>query len=175
MVNGLGTLLPMTLRVYSSALIVIVSLAIAGCRQGDGPMPTAEGEVQNRLVDISRDLMSVSRGDTQARQDLADDLRVFVDRQEAVPAANELARRTSDVVDGKALNEQNAERLAHHLWTAAAAREMSQRQVESLQNDLHAFLVSVGVPEDNALNVASQAGEVQKLVTTRERRWYEFF
>jgi hypothetical protein len=175
MVGGLGTLLAMTLRVLLSPLIVIVSLAIAGCRQADGPMPTTEGEVPNRLVDISRDLMSASRGDTQARQDLAADLRVFVSKQEAVPAANELARRTSEVVDGKALNDQNAERLAHHLWTAAAAREMSQRQVESLQNDLHALLVSMGVPEDNALNVASQAGEVQRLVTTRERRWYEFY
>ena len=165
----------MTFRVLPSALFVIVSLSIAGCRQADGPMPAAEGEVPNRLVDISRDLMSVSRGDKQAHQDLAGDLRVFVNKQEAVPAANELARRTAEVVDGKTLNDQNAERLAHHLWTAAAAHEMSQRQVESLQNDLHALLVSVGVPEDNALNVASQAGEVQKLVTTRERRWYEFF
>jgi hypothetical protein len=167
--------LAMTLRDFPSALIIIVSLGMAGCRQADGPMPAPEGEVPNRLVDISRDLMSVSRGDTQARKDLADDLRVFVERQEALPAADELARRTSDVVEGKTLDDQNAERLAHHLWTAAAAREMSQRQVESLQNDIHALLISVGVPEDNALNVASQAGEVQKLVTTRERRWYEFF
>lgn len=138
-------------------------------------MPAAEGEVPNRLVDLSRDLMSLSRGDTQAQQDLAEDLRVFVNKQEAVSATNELARRTSEVVAGKTLNDQNADRLAHHLWTATAARDMSQRQVESLQNDLHALLVSMGVPEDNALNVASQAGEVQKLVTTRERRWYEFF
>jgi hypothetical protein len=165
----------MTLRTLSPVLIVIVSLGIAACRQVDGPMPTPEGEVPNRIVDISRDLMSVSRGDEQARKDLADDLRVFVSRQEAVPATNELARRTSDVVAGKTLDDQNAERLAHHLWTAAAAREMSQRQVESLQNDLHALLVSMGVPEDNAINVASQAGEVQRLVTTRERRWYEFY
>ena len=175
MVNGLGTLLPMTFRIFPSALILVVSLGAAGCRQADGPMPVPEGEVPNRLVDISRDLMSVSRGDTQARKDLADDLRVFVSRKEAVPAADELARRTSAVVDGRTLDDQNAERLAHHLWTAAAAREMSQRQVESLQNDLHALLVSFGVPEDNAVNVASQAGEVQKLVTSRERRWYEFF
>ena len=165
----------MTLRLLPPVLIVVVSLSIAGCRQADGPMPAAEGEVPNRLVDISRDLMSASRGDTQAGQDLAQDLRVFVNKQEAVPAANELARRTAEVVDGKSLNDQNAERLAHHLWTVAAAREMSSRQVESLQNDLHAFLVSVGVPEDNALTVASQAGEVQRQVTTRERRWYEFF
>jgi type IV pilus biogenesis protein CpaD/CtpE len=165
----------MTLRVLPSALLVIVSLSIAGCRQADGPMPTPEGEVPNRLVDISRDLMSVSRGDAQARQDLAQDLRVFVSKTEAVPATDELARRTSEVVAGKTLDDQNAERLAHHLWTAAAAREISQRQVESLQNELHALLVSMGVPEDNAVNVASQAGEVQRLVTSRERRWYEFY
>jgi hypothetical protein len=175
MLNGLATLLPMTFRIFPFALIVVVSLGIAGCRQADGQMPVAEGEVPNRLVDISRDLMSASRGDTQARQDLADDLRVFVNTKEAIPAANELARRTATVVDGKTLDDQNAERLAHHLWTAAAARDMSERQLESLQNDLHALLVSVGVPEDNALTVASQAGEVQRQVTTRERRWYEFF
>jgi hypothetical protein len=165
----------MTFRIFPCALIIAVSLGMAGCRQADGPVPVAEGEVPNRLVDISRDLMSVSRGDAQARQNLTDDLRVFVGRKEALPAADELARRTSAVVDGKTLDDQSAERLAHHLWTAAAAQEMSQKQIESLQNDLHSLLVSVGVPEDNAVNVASQAGEVQKLVTTRERRWYEFF
>jgi hypothetical protein len=175
MVNGLGTLLPMTLRTYLSALIIFGSLTAAGCRQADGPMPTPEGEVPNRIVDISRDLMSVSRGDEQARRDLADDLRVFVDKQEARPASDELARRTSEVVAGKTLKDEDAGRLAQHLWTATAAREISQRQVESLQNDLHGMLVSIGVPEQNALDVASQAGEVQRLVNTRERRWYEFF
>ena len=79
------------------------------------------------------------------------------------------------MVAGKTLNDQNAQRLAHHLWTAAAGREMSARQIESLQNELHALLVEMGVPEDNAVNVASQAGEVQKQVSSRERRWYEFF
>jgi hypothetical protein len=165
----------MTSRVSLPVFMLVVSLAVAGCRQVDGPLPAAEGEVPNRIVDISRDLVNVSRGDEQARKDLADDLRVFVDKREAVPASDELARRTSEVVAGRTLDDENAERLARHLWTATAGREMSERQVESLQNELHALLVSMGVPEDNALNVASQAGEVQRLVTSRERRWYEFF
>jgi hypothetical protein len=156
---------------------MVLLFTVAACRQADGPLPTADGEVPNRLEDIRRDLLSVSRGDTQAKQDLADDLSVFITEADAParPAVNELASRTADVVAGKTLNDQNAEQLAHHLWTAAAAREMSGRQVESLQNDLHALLVSVGVPEDNALGVASQAGEVQARVTGRPRRWYEFF
>ena len=156
---------------------MVLLCAVAACRQADGPLPTADGEVPNRLEDIRRDLLSVSRGDTQAKQDLADDLSVFIAEADAParPAVNELASRTADVVAGKTLNDQNAEQLAHHLWTATAAREMSGRQVESLQNDLHALLVSVGVPEDNALGVASQAGEVQATVTARPRRWYEFF
>ncbi|HEY6360887.1 MAG TPA: hypothetical protein VIX63_07260 [Vicinamibacterales bacterium] len=163
-------------RVLLSALLLTLSLGLAACRQPDGPLPAPEGEDQNRLEDISRDLLSVARGDAQARQDLADDLRVFVDSNvEAAPAVDELARRTAEVVAGRTLNDQNAQRLAHQLWTLTAAREMSDRQVESLQNDLHALLVEVGVPEDNALNVASQAGQVQQLVTNRERRWYEFF
>jgi type IV pilus biogenesis protein CpaD/CtpE len=168
----------MTSRLILPSFVIALALGTAGCRQADGTLPTAESrdDVVNRLGDMSRDLLSVSRGDTQARQDLADDLRVFVDgRADAVPAVDELARRTADVVAGKTLNEQSAQRLAHQLWTVAAARDLSDRQVETVQNDLHGLLISAGVPEDNAVNVASQAGEVQKLVTNRERRWYEMF
>jgi hypothetical protein len=150
-------------------------LALAGCRQADGPVPVAEGDTPNRLQDLSRDLQNVAGGDAAAPRDLADDLRVFVDDAANAPAVNELARRASEVVAGKQLNEQSAQRLAHQLWTAVAAREMSERQVESLQNDTQALLVSLGVPEDNAQNVAAQVGDVQKAVSSRQRRWYEFF
>ncbi len=156
--------------------MLVLCVAVAGCRQADGPPPPTSDEVQNRIADLGRDLGSVARGDMQARQDLADDLRVFVDgKPEATAPLNELARRASEVVAGKMLTDQNAQRLAHHLWTTAAARELSERQVETLQNDVHALLVSMGVAEDDALNVAAQVAEVQTAVTDRQKRWYEFF
>ena len=139
-------------------------------------MPEANGEVPNRLSDITRDLQSVARGDMQARQDLADDVTVFVDAgKEPRQAVNELSRRTAEVVDGSRLSDQTAQRLAHQLWTAAAARELSQRQVQALQGDMHALLVEIGVPEERAENVATQVGEVQRLVTNRPKRWYQVF
>lgn len=138
-------------------------------------MPVPEGETPNRLHDISRDLQSVAGGEMQARQDLADDLLVFGEPADVGAALQELSKRTSDVVAGKNLSEQDAERLAHQLWVSAAARELSQRQVETLQNDMHGLLVSIGVTEDHAQQVAAQVGEVQRIVTERPRRWYEIF
>jgi hypothetical protein len=158
------------------ALALAAAISLAGCRQADGPMPVADGDVPNRLGDISRDLQSVAGGDAQARQDLADDLIVFAESRAGVrPAIEELARQTSEVVAGKTLDEQTAQRLAHQLWTAAVAREFSQRQVETLQNDTQALLVSIGVAEEQAQTVATRVGELQRVVSGRPRRWYEVF
>jgi hypothetical protein len=78
-------------------------------------------------------------------------------------------------VSGLELPEQSAERLAHSLWTSIAAQELSERQIESLQTDMRLLLVSVGVTEASAEQVASQVGEVQQAVSARPRRWYEVF
>ena len=164
------------MKTRARVIVVILPLLLAGCRQADGPMPEATGEVPNRLADITRDLQAVARGDAQARQDLADDVTVFVDADgEPRMAVNELSRRTAEVVTGSRLSEQSAERLARQLWTAAAGRELSQRQVETLQGEMHALLVEIGVPEDRAENTATQVGEVQRLLTDRPKRWYQLF
>ncbi len=76
---------------------------------------------------------------------------------------------------GKTLNDTTAQRLAHSLWTSVAARELSERQVETLQNDVQSQLVAIGVAEPQAQQVAAQVGEVQKAVGNRPRRWYELF
>jgi hypothetical protein len=88
---------------------------------------------------------------------------------------DELSRRTADALAGSQLSEQAAQRLTHNLWLSVAARDISERQIESLQNDTHSLLVSVGIPEDRAEQVAVQVGEVQRAVTSRPRRWYELF
>jgi hypothetical protein len=157
----------------------ILGLAAAllggGCRQADGPLPTPTGEVPGRLIDLSRNLENIARGDAQAQTDLADDLYVFVDRGDARPAIDELSRRTAGAISGKALPEQTAHELANKYWVSVAARDLSERQVDTLQNDVRSLLVSAGVAEDTAQSVAEQVDIIQSAVTERPRRWYEWF
>lgn len=139
-------------------------------------MPTPNSNVQEDLVDIGRDLTYIATGsDPAAPQDLWADLRKYVTRDEAMPAVEELSRRTAGAVANRKLPEQTAQRLAHTLWLSIAAREMSQRQVEALQNDTQSMLMSIGVADEQADLVAAQVGEVQRAVTDRVRRWYEWF
>ena len=156
--------------------IALLALALPGCRQADGPVPTPNATVQEELIDVTRGLQYIaSGGDPEAPKNLADDLRKYAQRPAAAPAVDELSRRTSSALAGSTLTEQDAQRLAHNLWLSIAAREISERQIETLQNDIQAILMSVGVAEENAQQVAAQAGEVQGAVTDRPRRWYEFF
>lgn len=158
------------------ALLVVLALVAAGCRQPDGPMPTPNQNVQDDLVDIGRDLIYIAAGsDPAAPQDLSADLRKYVTRDEAMPVVEELSRRMADAVANTKLPEQTAQRLAHTLWLAIAARDISERQVEALQNDTQSMLISVGVADEPAAQVAAQLGEVQRVVTDRQRRWYEWF
>ena len=152
------------------------ALCVAGCRQPDGPPPRAEGDVPNRVGDLGRDLQNVAGGDKQAPQDLRDDLVVFVDNKpERLAPVEELSRRTSDAVVGKKLGDQQAQQLAQQLWTAVAARQMSDKQVQNLQKDVQATLTAVGVPDDRTQRVVAQVADVQKAVSERKRRWYEWF
>lgn len=152
-----------------------MALSLAACRQADGPVPAPSAATQNEIGDLSRDLLSIAGRDAQAPTDLADDLHKYTETASIYPAFDELARRTSVVVAGTKLSEQAAQQLAHDLWLAVSAREMSERQVETLQMGFQTVLVSAGVAEPNVQPVAEQVQEVQRLVTTRPRRWYEFF
>jgi hypothetical protein len=151
------------------------ALLVGGCRQGDGPLPKADGDVPNRVHDLGRDLQSVAGGDQQAPKDLEDDLLVFVDSNEPRPPVIQLARVVSDSVAKKQLSDQNAEKLGQQLWMTVAARQLSEKQREALQKDVQTTLTSMGVAQDSAERVSAQVGETQKALTRRKRRWYEFF
>ena len=157
-------------------LIVIAGLSLGACRQADGPIPAPNETVQEELVDVTRDLQNVASGrDPQAPKDLADDLRKYARRPSAEPVVDELSRRTAGVLAGINLTEQAAQQLTHNLWLSVAARDLSERQIETLQNDVQSLLISLGVAEANAQPVAAQVGDVQVAVTDRPRRWYELF
>lgn len=157
------------------ALIPVLAFSLAACRQADGPVPTPNAATQNEIDDMSRDLLGIAARDAESQRYLSDDLHKYTEVSSNLPAFDELARRTSTVVQGTKLSEQAAKQLAHDLWLAVSAREMSERQVEALQMDFQTVLVSVGVPEPSVQPVTEQVLEVQRLVTMRPRRWYEFF
>ena len=157
-------------------LIVTLTVFLGGCRQADGPVPTPSQTYQEELVDVARDLQNVGSGrDPNAPADLADDLRKYTDKPDARPLVDELSARTVKALQGRELADQDAQRLAHNLWMSVYAKDLSERQIETLQNDMQALLVSLGASEESAQQVAAQVGEVQSAVGLRPRRWYELF
>ena len=139
-------------------------------------MPTPSEDVQAELDDVTRDLQNIALGrDPQARQDLADDLRKYSEAPSLDPAVDELSRRAATVLAGVDLAEDAAQQLAHSLWLSVAANELSERQMETLQNDVLSLLMAEGIAEESAQEVAAQIGEVQGAVAARPRRWYELF
>jgi hypothetical protein len=157
-------------------VVAVVSLTFGACRQADGPIPVPSEDVQQDLNDVVRDLQNVAAAkDPQAPSDLASDLRKYSVRRDAEPTVDELTRRTVTALSGIELPEQSAQRLAHSLWVSIAARELSERQIESLQSEMRLMLTSLGVSESNAQLVADQVGDVQIAVGDRPRRWYELF
>ena len=157
------------------ALILFTALTLGACRQADGPIPKPDANTEEELIDVQHDLQNIGRGDPNGPRDLEHDVTKYARAPEEVPSITELSRRTATVVAGRTLSDQTAGRLAHSLWTTVWARQISERQVETLQNDMESILVSMGVVEEQARQVAAQVAVVQKAVTAHPRRWYELF
>lgn len=141
-------------------------------------MPTPTSEDLNRLDDLRRDVGNVVGGNQEGRKDFADDLLVFVTpgaRPEAPAAINELARLIADAAVAAQLKEEALPPLLKQVWVAVAARELSEKQVATLQADVRTTLAGLGVPEPSQQAISSQIVVVQKAVSDRTRRWYEVF
>jgi len=139
-------------------------------------MPTPSEDVQAELRDVARDLQNVaSARDPQARGDLADDLRKYTSTPDAAAAVDDLSQSAATVLAGADLAEPAAEQLAHNLWLSVAASELSDRQTETLQSDVQSLLMAEGIAEEHAQQIVAQIGELQGIVGTRVRRWYELF
>ena len=127
----------------------------------------------NRLHDLQRDLLSVASGEADGPKDLADDLAVFAEEPEGVNAARTLAGSVSVVIVKRPLNDDAVKQLSSNLWKAVASRELSERQVDALKDDMRGTLTAIGVPQPDANAVADRVGQTQKAVALRTRRWYE--
>ena len=161
------------MRVMLSALGFVSALGAAGCKQGDGALPARNADVPNRLGDLQRDLAAVVGGDQQAIQDLSDDLLVFTDEPEGQKATKVLANTVCTMLVKRPVNDETQAKIVSLLWTAVAARELSERQVDGLKDELRNTLLAVGVTQPDANLAAGRVGDVQSAVTLRTRRWYE--
>jgi hypothetical protein len=74
---------------------------------------------------------------------------------------------------GKTFKLAQAMPVAHTCWVTVAGRQLSEKQVDSLKNEMKQELMALGVNEQQAQGVADQVGTVQQAVTARHRRWYE--
>jgi hypothetical protein len=161
------------MRVTVCALVVMAAVVTGACKQGDGPLPAKSGDVPNRLGDLKRDLAAVVSGDQRAVDDFSDDLRVFTEEPEGQAMTKAMAMSVSGMLVSRPLNDEAQTKIVNLLWTAVAARELSERQVDALKDDVRNTLLSVGVTQPDANLAAGRVGEVQKAVTQRTRRWFE--
>jgi hypothetical protein len=161
-------------RQVAYAIICAAAFQLAACRQADGPMPEATASTPNELGDISRDLQNLATGDPSGPTDLGDDISHYAEGpQGGEAAAAELSRRLGTALTGKTFKLAQAMPVARTCWVAVAARQLSEKQIEALQNEMKSELMSLGVNEQQAQGVADQVGAVQQAVTARHRRWYE--
>ena len=160
-------------------VVCLVASVTAACRMADGPLPNPKAdEVPNQLGDLGRDLSGVVNGDVQARQDFVDDMMAFVDLEEAPEAeapVKQLASQVLDAVVATKPQEAAVAPLLEHLYVAIRARELSENQVKTLEENVQTAASRMGVDDVKARALAAQAGIVQQAVTDRHRRWYEVF
>ena len=156
-----------------SALVLVAALCAGACKQGDGALPAKNNDVPNRLGDLKRDLAAVVGGEQQAIQDLTDDLLVFTDEPEGQTATKALAMTVCSMLVKRPVNDETQAKIVNLLWTSVAARELSERQVDGLKDEMRNTLLAVGVTQPDANLAAGRVGDVQNAVTLRTRRWYE--
>jgi TolB-like protein len=158
------------------SIALVYAACVLGCSQADGGLPPAAGEVPNRIGDLGRNLDNISRGDASGEKDLADDLMTFAQTKPAADAPiADLSRVVAQALSGRTLSAESVGVLARQLWLTVAARDFSEKQIESLQADVRAAALAAGIAPEVAGAIATQAAAVQKVVTDRQRRWYEVF
>jgi hypothetical protein len=161
------------MRAIVYALVLAAAFSAGGCKQGDGSLPAKTGDVPNRISDLKRDLETVVAGDQSAVKDLADDLSVFTEEPEGHAAIRALLNTVCPMLIKRPLNDEAMTRIVTVMWTAAAARDLSERQVDGYKDEMRNVLTSVGVTQTDANLAAGRIGDVQKAVTQRTRHWYE--
>lgn len=174
MYNHVGLLAHLTSTIMMKRLLfaLMAAACLSACRQPEGTIPQPAGEQVNKTEDISRDLLAVARRENGAVNDLRDDLGNLTGEQPPPHLVEGLSSGLETALAGKTVADDVAMKLATQLFVSVSARELSQRQIESLRKEVTATLTGIGVAAPQADTVATVVGEIQEVMTTNRRRWW---
>lgn len=155
--------------------IVLLLLAVAGCRQADGELPVPAGEQVNKVGDIGRDLQNIASGDQAAPMDLIDDLQGLDEMVRPDDKVRALTAALSTALKGRAVPDAPAQGLAAELFVASTGRHLSRRQINRIDTRVREILGGLGAPDAAVEGVATAATALASEITENPRRWYQLF
>jgi hypothetical protein len=167
------------MKLLNLLVICLCAVLVSSCRQADGPLPDPkQGELANRIADMSRDLGNVAAGHPEATMDFMDGLMTFVDvggKPDAVPPVKELANQLMAAYTASKASERAVVPLLEQVVIGLDATSLSEKQVEQVKQGVQKAAKDLGVDDVRARALSSQMEIVQHAVTDRHRRWYELF
>ena len=156
-----------------AAALCLAALAFsAGCRQGESPLPAPVGEQENKIGDISRDLLHIANGEAQAEMELNDDLMNLDGGWRPDVRVRELTRSLSVVLAMKTVPDASALALARELFIACTGRELSVRQIEQLEVRVRDLVAGLGAAGEGAARVSTATRALASEVTENRLRWF---
>jgi hypothetical protein len=156
----------------SIAAAVLLALTLAGCRQPEGSMPAPQGEQNNRIDDISRDLQNLANSDANAPAELLDDLTYLEPVPRPPARLKELADSLAVALRGTKLPDAEARQMATLVFQLVAARDMSESQIAQVGSNLRDALVKAGGQPEPAERAAAAGVTLAGEITQNKKRWY---
>ena len=167
------------MKLLNLFVICLCAALVSSCRQADGPLPDPkQGEVANRIADMSRDLGNVAAGHPEAPTDFMDGLMTFVDvddKPDAAAPVKELGNQLMAAYAASKASERAVVPLLEQVVIGLEATSLSEKQVEVVKEGVQKAATDLGVDDVRARALAAQIEIVQHAVTDRHRRWYEVF
>ena len=154
------------------AAAAVVALTLAGCRQPEGAMPEPQGEQNNRIDDISRDLQNLANSDANAPAELLDDLTYLEPVPRPPARLKELADSLAAALRGAKLPDTEARQMATLVFQLVAVRDMSEAQIAQLSSNLRDALVKAGGQAEPAERAAAAGSALAAEITQNKKRWY---
>lgn len=165
---------PTAMMTERLVVLVLICVAAFGCRQPEGVISDPQGEQANKTDDISRDLQAVAERRTGAVDDLRSDIANLSADEPPEDLVRELTTRLNDALTGTTLPDDKAIGIARKLFVATTARDLSQRQQQTIKQEVARALADAGVTPPKAESVATVTDEIQTVMNRNRKRWWHW-